>query len=275
MTSSRHAMWPLVPSVPLLVALSTCISRVDIEGAPCPCPDGFFCCPTLGACVADENACPGEYPSSGAMTCTRDSDCLRNEMCHSWGGETGEVSGSQQCRRDCAGGFPCAAGEKCSLVPHDGAELADIELANLCVADPPQTSCAGLDCSECVPEQMGKTYCDGRTLMGCFFTLHEVCGLVCRTGMIVDCGDDGCGSSPEGADCNSIIGDVHHCAARDCTACAGGPAPDESVCVGDEVHTCMALPYAQEPCDTVCVLTTQSCTSSGGCLDVDEPHCSP
>src|SRR3989339_1271159 len=49
--------------------VSTCVSHVEIEGAPCPCPEGYSCCATLSGCIPSHTLCPNTYSPSSNKSC--------------------------------------------------------------------------------------------------------------------------------------------------------------------------------------------------------------
>jgi hypothetical protein len=261
--------------------LAACISGVEIEGAPCPCPEGYQCCATLNdMCLAEEEACPHTHPPSSRRHCRTDADCLSNELCQSWTLAGGEPAGPGECRWSCGGDHPCAPGETCAPTLHDGRPLDTVHAALTCVAETPPGGCEGLDCRQCGPEQVGRSYCEENGVAGCFLALHPVCGLTCRELRFEDCGAVDCVETDKGARCAEGVFQVGPCDERDCAAC-GPPGKAGGVfCDGNEVVACTSLPAWDALCPGACeceeiCLREVVAACDGACVETGGARCQP
>jgi hypothetical protein len=213
-----------------------CVPLVDLDGAPCPCGEGFACCSILGVCLPDGDACPIALPSSRA-TCALDADCLSGEACAAWTADDGTVEGPRICRRRCADD-PCADGERCLLSLSGGRPAKDLPVAPLCLDERPGDPCADWTCEGCPGLALGEiTVCrPGQdVLMGCMFALHPACGLKCELRSL--------------GSCNNI---VSPCQELDCAMCPGG-GPGAVECRTNELVTCLSSKAGDQPCDRLCV----------------------
>jgi hypothetical protein len=62
----------------LVLGLGACVSRVDPGSQPCPCAEGWTCCPSEDVCVRDGEACPG-----GSQTTRADQITVEGTVCTS------------------------------------------------------------------------------------------------------------------------------------------------------------------------------------------------
>lgn len=69
----RRASWRL-SSMLWAFALSACVDSLSLDGRPCPCVEGFRCCPNDGRCHPAAEECPGQRPCSEG--------CLANQWCY-------------------------------------------------------------------------------------------------------------------------------------------------------------------------------------------------
>lgn len=268
--SRQRSLWILCVCAVLSIS---CVPNVSIEGAPCPCPNGLSCCESLFVCQSPGASCPEIYPASSGADCQKDSDCSATEQCQSWTLEDAIMSGSRSCRRVCEGGLSCAEGEVCELTPHDGMSLETLNVTQLCVSYPPTEVCASQGCAECGPDILGKTYCNGNQLLGCFIALHPECGITCELVLVSDCGPDGCRGDVGDADCTT--GAASPCSERACENVCGpaGIGPGENTCVAEQFATCLSLPFNTGECKDACQLATQACPEPSVCVDDGVPTC--
>jgi hypothetical protein len=243
-------------------AAPACWPAAKIQGAPCPCPAGYSCCETLASCIGPEGSCPTSLPPSSNAACARDSDCAIGEICHSWSTDGGGLGGPQVCRRDCTAGFACTSPEVCSLVPHDGASLAELKVVRACT--PLIPGCEQTRCQDCDANRLGKTYCQDKATHACFYSLHPVCGLSCTSQLIRDCGAAGCMDSGTGI-CNVTPSDP--CLDFSCAACAQPPAPGQFSC-GDAGHVvgCSVAQFPGATCDKLCKVISFECPEGSSCM---------
>lgn len=272
MSGLQHIRRCLIGGPAAALLLTACVPHVEIEGAPCPCPSEYLCCETLAACVATRDQCPDRYPPSSAAPCRSDSECLFNEVCQSWSGEGGKAAGPGQCRRSCTTSIPCAEGESCELTPHDGQPLASMALLRACIPPTPAEGCPEVGCKACTEEQVGKVFCGGVTIMGCFITLNDRCGLTCELVTLQDCYPGQCDATGAAVECKGIYG-IDLCTEYPCSECAQSLAPGGSVCDGDQVVGCATLPYPGEVCDQICKPQSTPCPAGMTCRDEDGAHC--
>lgn len=256
-----------------LIALAACIPHVSVEGAPCPCPEGYACCSTLAQCLADGKECPGAYPASSGQACAKDRDCPRNELCQSWTTQE-QMFGPQQCRRACPSEYPCGDGEACELTPHDGLALDAMSIGRICVPAIPPEGCKDQRCRDCVPSQLGKTFCDGKAVRGWFVGFHPQCGLVCRSIIVDECMTSHCVEVENGADCETrYFGEPSPCVTLPCSLC-GAPA-GSPFCHVNDVAACLSVAFTDRggACDELCsIAVIESCTS---CVEDHGPQCGP
>jgi hypothetical protein len=271
-------VWKANLALALALGCAGCVSRVSVEGAPCPCPqDGMECCESLGSlgkCIRSGAQCPTKYPSSSAEPCQRDGDCPSDEVCESWTVD-GAPAGPRQCRRTCPGSYPCADGEVCETAPHDLQALQDLSVARMCISATPAAGCENQGCHECT--DLGSTYCDGNKVRGCFLAIHPQCGLTCRSLTVTDCDQLGCVVKDGAAQCGTAALYMGPCVDMDCAKCGVG-LPGSFFCDGNSLAVCVALPTTHVSCNGECncsqicvpevVATCVSCTQSA-----DAPSC--
>ena len=266
----KHFRRPLSHALRLLTILCWgCVEHAPVEGAPCPCPGGYACCETLGTCVARDRAeaCPDEQPASSARACERDAECAPGELCEAWQDSGGELAGPRQCRKSCGAAKPCAEGESCQLVPHDGISLYEADLARACVA--PRASCT---CKDCEPAQLGRTYCEDLQIKSCFIAFDELCGVSCELVVVQTC-VNGCESEAERMACLANGDGGGPCWKYPCSACASEPGT--SSCEGGQLSTCTRASYAGEECSELCLPTTTACAANQQCQPEPMAHCGP
>jgi hypothetical protein len=255
---SRKLLW---------LVLAGCVPHVAVDGAPCPCPSGYTCCATLAACVpaGEPDACPPRQDESSGNECSRDADCTTNEICQAWKNADGKLAGPRQCRKACSAAA-CAADETCQLVPHDGALLVASDLVRACVPDG-DSAC---HCSDCDDTQLGRTYCAGDQLEGCFLAFNEACGVSCETVVLATC--PGCLTKPGGAACPSAADDGDACFSQPCSACDSVGA---ATCDGDAIVSCARASYPGEVCNEICVVHTSQCPAGSRCTEERGSECAP
>jgi hypothetical protein len=128
----RRASIRLILVFPILFA--ACVPHTDIQGAPCDCPQGYYCCETLLYCLKNGSECPSTYPESSGNACTATSQCHWTEACWIWK-ENGSLQGPSDCRHRCPGEYPCPTGEVCEEVPTNASSLDDPELVRICIPE--------------------------------------------------------------------------------------------------------------------------------------------
>jgi hypothetical protein len=259
--------------------LSSCISGVEIAGAPCPCPESHLCCSTLNrVCVADDQACPETHPSSSREACQTDEECPSHEVCKNWTLSGGQPAGPGECRWSCNGDHPCASGESCAPALHDGQPMDSVNVALACVDNTPAEGCEGLECQQCTPEQLGRTYCDGNNVAGCFFAFHSLCGLTCQAVEVEVCGAAGCEETAQGASCIDEVFGPDWCTEFDCADCGPAGQPGAVFCDGNELVACRSLSMSDNLCVGTCICE-QICrrmvvaTCADQCLNEGNAHC--
>jgi hypothetical protein len=257
--------------------VAACVPHVAVDGAPCPCPEGFDCCATLSQCIPAGGQCPATYPPSSMRTCRWDSDCTPNEMCQSWI-SGGTPAGPGVCRRCCPDRYTCADGEVCELAPHDNRPLEDMSLGRICVPAAPPAGCESQGCRDCDLSQLGNTFCDGNRVRGWFLALHPRCGLTCRSILVTDCTPDTCEIFDGTARCAGVANHASPCAALSCSQC--GAAPGSFFCDGTKLAVCASLPIDDVTCGGACGCrqvcsreVVRSCTSC--VVESSGPSCSP
>jgi hypothetical protein len=254
----------------------TCISHVDVDGSPCPCPDGYSCCETLAKCMATTAVCPSTHPPSSGRPCQADSDCGAAEMCHSWA-NSGAPGGPRLCRQRCADKSPCADQEVCEITPHDGRPLPEMFLARLCVPATPPAGCEGQGCRAADMDQLGHTFCDGDTVRGWFMATNPRCGLTCQSVVVQDCSPGVCEAKDGNARCNVFTLSTP-CDTLPCEGC--GTAPGSFFCDGPKLTACVAMPASEAVCLGSCPCThlcyRQVVKDCGSCVvGADGPSCLP
>jgi len=255
-------------------ALAACWPHVAVEGAPCPCPNGFACCDTLATCLPAGEACPSAYPASSRQPCRFDAGCPLAEICAAWSLDDGVIMGPQECRRACPDDYPCADGESCGLVAHDAVLLDALHVTRACLATPPTVDCAGASCAACLATDLGRSFCDGTHVLGCFLALSPSCGVSCDVLDLEDCVDEVCEDEAAGAACRGNgVPNGDPCGEHPCAACPAGAAPGEVVCVGDEVVRCLAVPVVDQSCSEACEVTTTPCSQGYHCVADGGAHC--
>jgi hypothetical protein len=259
-----------VRPVSALLLLAACVPHAEVAGAPCPCPAGYRCCPTLSVCLssADTDACPPAQPESSGNACTRDADCDATEVCQAWQGSSGALMGPQKCRKPCSADAPCAESERCQLLPHDGAPLAEADLVRACV---PAEALGACDCSACDDTQVGRTFCEGTKLMGCFFSFDEACGVACQLTVAEDCHGEPCESMPGGGACRASSQDGDICTELSCDKCPAEPGA--TTCEADAIVSCGRVSYPGVVCEALCKPQTRPCPEGTSCSD--DSTCAP
>lgn len=250
----------------------SCVPHVSITGATCPCPGGFVCCETLSVCIKTKDHCPDVYLPSTQTECDHDHDCPIGEICQSWTNLQGDMLGPRQCRRSCTQAYACADGEVCSPILHDGKWLEDFVVSQACVPEEPLETCQGLSCVDCTSEQMGSMYCDGSEIYGCFFSLHKLCGIVCSKVFVYDCALAGCKQTAVGAECNENV-DGDFCTSYSCSNCDPFVPPGTSECSGNQIVSCLQMPYQSIDCDEICYPDIVSCPNDSVCVETNGAHC--
>ncbi|MBN2494312.1 MAG: hypothetical protein JXR96_06975 [Deltaproteobacteria bacterium] len=267
-------MRALLRLIACLLLAAGCVPLEEIEGAPCPCPEGFNCCKTLRACLSDLEQCPSSYPPSSGTPCEADADCPRGEICHAWRLEGGELAGPRECRQDCAEQAPCAEGERCEVVLHDGFDLDLMHTAPACVDEQAISGCEGLNCSSCGLEWIGRPYCAGSDIEACFVSLDPFCGLVCQPVLLFECGIAGCVQSGEGVECGEPVDGPSPCQDYPCDACPEPSDPAKAVCDGDVLVACTSMPWAADDgCDRICMPLRNPCAEDMVCSQEGGAHC--
>lgn len=275
--------WMLLLVPPLAAVCTECISGLEVEGAPCPCPGGYACCPSLRACLPSGADCPESYPASSAAECVRDGDCPPNEICHAWRREDGTPAGPRRCRHDCTDKTVlCAPGEVCEPAPHDDQPLADMHIGWACVDQEPLPGCAEQRCSACGPA--GGTFCDQeqREVLGCFLAVHPDCGAVCNLVTVETCSMQGnvCVAVAGGARCREPETDGDICNDYPCAGCPGGGAGG-LYCDNNAVTTCGSVEVTGEMCSLVGCECDRACfhvpveICDGSCSEDGGAHCLP
>lgn len=261
----------IVAASTLLLA-AACVSEVELAGAPCPCPDGYACCETLSACVADPADCPDEFPPSSETPCETDADCPRTEACHAWS-SGGVAMGPGECRVMCAEEYPCAAGEICEMTLHDGAPMEDLVADRLCLSEAALPGCEEKRCDGCGGRDPGVAFCDGTEITGCFFSLHPACGLACEATPMEQCSPGICvdGDTPY---CDPEPGvDGNACDWFNCAACEETYGVNGAGCEENTVVTCWSMPSYDPACDRLCWQTYEECPEGTYCEESDGPVC--
>lgn len=220
-------------------AVLGCVPHVDVNRTPCPCGEGFTCCPTLSLCLAEQQDCPDKYPLSSGKNCDGDNDCPHGEACASWSNANAQDQGPRQCRRLCSDAFSCSEGETCTYTLHDGQTIQRLQVGQLCLEDRPSDPCAHWPrCTGCDGTEPGATTCINHDLYGCLVGVHGECGLTCTLQQMGSCTttaaqlclDHSC------EDCISQYGDAPFCHDNDVTTCGHltppEPGPDCSVLCG-------------------------------------------
>lgn len=251
-----------------------CVPHVDIEGAPCPCPEGHQCCDTLSGCIPSHRTCPDTYPASSNAPCGQNGDCPAGELCQSHSDQTGDLAGPQICRRDCSAGLPCPPPETCALVLSDGAPVGEGKLARVCTAPDLVFACPSAECMDCDPSRLGTTFCLDKAVHACFQRIHPECGLICSLDLVQSCGSAGCMDSGGGT-CNAQpTGDP--CVQFSCDACPNGVEPGEFACDGTRgIVGCLTAEHAAGPCSIICKVVEIDCPGSSACVDDGYPRCVP
>ena len=232
-----------------VIAAGGCVPTVGLDVTPCPCGPGSRCCAINNRCVPAQEDCPERLAASSARRCAEDEGCVAGELCHAWTVD-GVLAGSQQCRRDCTAGFPCGAGERCQLAPHDGQPLDRLQTVAICLPDTDPVDCEQLGCGECTPERMGKTFCKGDELHGCLIAAHPTCGVTCQQVKLALC--ETCSEQGGVVDCPPPI-NVSRPAVCQIYGCAACPTADP-FCEGEKLRTCQRATFGGEPqlCNELC-----------------------
>lgn len=253
----------------VVLGIAACVATVPIEGAPCPCPEGFRCCETSQACLPEGTACPARPPPSSLTPCARDAECPPNEACHAWTDDQAQPQGPRTCRRVCPPSAACAEGETCALAPRDGQALKTLQVARLCLPSTPPSGCEQTGCDGCTLDELNRMFCDGDSLAGCFLALHPTCGLSCTRAVIQGCGKDKCIADAGVAHCAVPMG-LDPCLQFSCAGCP----PQGFTCSGTAIVACEAVAVGEVDCPAYCRRRevrqcAQACTADGGV------HCAP
>ena len=223
----------------LLVLVTGCVPSVNIAGAPCPCPQGYECCDTQNACIVEGGECPPVYPASSGMSCTTDSYCYLNEVCHIWTTDD-QLSGPSTCRRECPGPYPCGEGEACRLIPHNAQSLEIVNVIWACVPETQEAGCEEHGCGEWAKQRIGKTFCEDENVHSCLFAFHHQCGLTCKSVLIQDCENNGCLEEESGVPTRcEHYGWEDPCVTYDCSAC--GENIGGFFCQGSDLIACVSM----------------------------------
>jgi len=209
-----------------------------------------------------------------------DQECPFRELCQAWKLPEGQLAGPGECRWNCSGEHPCAAGETCAPTLHDGQLLDAVNVALACAPETPAQGCEGLECHQCAPEHMGRSFCVEDVVYGCFLALHPVCGLTCQALQFEDCGSFGCRETALGASCVEGVFGPDWCTEFDCADCGPSGEPGSLFCDGNEVVACTSLPMHDELCTGTCACE-QICrrkvvaSCDGKCVESGGAHCEP
>jgi hypothetical protein len=256
---------------------------VDIEGAPCPCPEGSSCCTSLSVCLLPGSTCPDAYPPSSDNFCDRDADCPLGELCPAWQLEDGTAAGPRRCRHDCTDrSLACAQAEICEPAPLDGRALSQVYIGWVCAPEQPLIGCEKQNCRQC--EQAGGTFCDPSEaeVLGCFLAVHPDCGLTCTIVSVARCDGEKsyCMDISGGAVCSIYQVDGDICSAFPCDTCPGD-GPGSLFCEANAVTTCASLAVEPGMCTTDACSCDQACTRvvveacPGACSSDGGAHCVP
>lgn len=242
----------------MALVVTGCVTHVGIEGALCPCPEGYTCCANSGTCARDDSQCPTHLASSGSA-CVADSDCQRpGERCAAWAGSEGVLLGPKECRRRCGGDLACDANEKCRPSLHDGAPSETLDVEWLCLG---ATGCNDSGCDRCPENRVGQQYCDVTGLMGCFLALDRTCGVTCHPTKLSAC--ENCVDDALGARCLTPTTSLL-CGRYQCDDC-----PTEPVCAGTQKRECLSTKSNDVGCMRLCAVRETTCTSgcdAGACF---------
>lgn len=256
----------------LLVPTLACVGHLEITGAPCPCPKGYTCCPTRNSCIPEHQKCPSSYPISSREPCRADVDCPQNEICETWRQSSGgQLFGPGLCRQSCTTQFPCSQGEVCEPILHNGTTMDSLAALPACVPEQKTAQCRQLSCSACPADRLGATFCQNGNVWGCLVGVHLHCGITCQMTELHLCKFESCEDEGNGAACmtNEPI-DITPCDRHNCGDCSVDVG--SSGCVGQEIATCTAMPFAGDTCSRICIeQTVQSC--SGSCQETPAPVC--
>jgi hypothetical protein len=148
--------------------------------------------------------------------------------------------------------------------------LTDLHLEKLCMPETPAPGCEHINCLACDSELVGKTYCDGTRMMGCFLALDTLCGLGCEAVALAECEPAACEGEPGEAECGGRSDNP--CWQRHCDPC-GALLANESGCHANSLASCMSLPLAEGECKDVCALSTVACPVGQTCVDDAGPTC--
>jgi hypothetical protein len=265
----------------IALSIAACVGQVEIDYAPCPCPEGYQCCQSLNdGCLSADQECPDQYPASSRASCVVGRQCPYGESCHVWKAPDGQPAGPGECRRLCPHDYACDGSDICRLSVHDGASLTALNITRLCLSDPAEPGCENLECLECESSQLSKTFCDGNLVRGCFFALDQRCGLTCRSTVIVDCGPTGCLPIEGGAKC-AEYGWGEWCDDYSCSLCGSPENINSLFCDGDSIAMCSSIDLVDEhcpgagcDCDQIC-MTQPLVSCANGCSQEGGAHCLP
>lgn len=256
----------------ILLSQVGCISPTPIEGALCPCPDGYYCCETQNACLANQSNCPSTQSSSSEKDCSFDAQCPSNEYCHAWTGADKQIRGPQKCRQPCTSAHPCAQGERCSIAPSNGDSLSVTNTQRMCVPTQPAAGCENVSCNECADEQFSALFCGQNDtdsiVQTCAYALSVQCGLNCSFKTIEVCEQDApCVTHNDETKCSKTwtFPLFDPCDDFNCEKCASRPG--EYTCSGNDIIQCSTVAYPGETCNQICFLDTQSCGDNRICVE--------
>jgi hypothetical protein len=270
--------------------LTACVPEVDrpIESAPCPCPEGYYCC-RGEQCVQNGTPCKGEDTGTGNATgtdtgeadtgCRENADCGGGEICISWADIDETVKGPRHCRTPCFSSDDCAEGQVCELTLSNGRPIDDYQLALACIDATGTDGCGDVGCRKYVDAPISSgdtdlaavsdvgvsvTICEDNTVTGCFIAVDAECGLLCKTEEIAVCEEGGCRTTSEGATCGSgRAPPPEWCLSYPCADCLGVAVPGGTACADSQKQACLSLPLNDGICGD------EGCECSEICLPLE------
>jgi formylglycine-generating enzyme len=94
-----------------ITSLIGCVEGLELDGTPCPCTEGWTCCPVTNVCARESSQCPG-WCGNGIVD--------ENEVCDSGDDNRNEYSLNKTCSTTCDGFAPhCGDGEIQQNMPLD------------------------------------------------------------------------------------------------------------------------------------------------------------
>jgi hypothetical protein len=260
----KRPIHPRVVALAPWLLCAACIQHVSLEDAPCDCITGFSCCETLGKCIPREETCPQNYPRSSQKPCEKDESCPLHEACQAWSLASAgdDLKGPKQCRSSCETLHQCADDETCRLAPHNGEPLSSLQMTKLCVSKSDSEKCGEWLCSSCTPDKIGRTFCKGDALYGCFITAHPSCGLACTEAFLENCTT--CKEQDGETSCEvQSTWPQDPCIIYSCANCK----PGETKCKGKAIRTCVTASYGNPTsCKEIC-LEKDISVCSNQCID--------